>query len=113
MCHKHKWLLRDDGRYDCECGIIVKKEDIDYLKIFKGQDEHGLLALGEFWTYLREHHPKVVKAELPLPITIHFNHETSCATIESLEVKFDHFKQATIDKADRKGYLLVTIEYES
>lgn len=29
LLHFHKWFLRDDGKYECDCDLIVLKEDLN------------------------------------------------------------------------------------
>jgi len=28
--HGHKWQLRDDGKYECDCGVVKTKRELAY-----------------------------------------------------------------------------------
>jgi hypothetical protein len=43
--HQHRWYLRDDGQYECACGVIITKDQlaplatatIQRVKLSKGE----------------------------------------------------------------------------
>lgn len=122
-CKKHKWMLRDNGKYECfNCGEVVTAQTLETMQsvvqAMKGTKYEEYIpktlktkCVRQIKEPLKTEKPIFVTVSAPLPITITFHDKT--IVIEDLQFLQEISKKIVVTKdPDREGCLLFKMTYK-
>ena len=111
--HKHVWMLRDDGKYECDCGTVNAKDELYGVRRKREAKIEATpfsVDFAGFWMRCEtEVFRKKRRVKLQLPFTIIREGEEICFSgIRTLFV----LDEIWVMGLDNEGWMIVDVYYD-